>query len=135
MSRTNMDDVEELSLEEPCDCGAAETEWCRTASGGYTDKLHTRRIAGGHYCSAVEAYDCEAPAGYQVGGLGGGTCGAPGARPGVLKTCGYCGEPVCGPCSTLMTPPEFVEDQAPQPICLTHNEHELAQWLGLEGAA
>lgn len=70
------------------------------------------------YCIAVESPDCEAPAGFQVGNSG--YAEAP-QRTGLAR-CGYCGEPVCGPCSTEVDG---------QRVCLTHDETELALWMGL----
>jgi hypothetical protein len=69
------------------------------------------------YCNAVESSDCEAPAGYRTGR---GSVGLP-QRTGLAR-CGYCDEPVCGPCSTEVDG---------QRVCLTHDETELALWMGL----
>ena len=70
------------------------------------------------HCSAVTAYDCEAPAGYRAGG--GGVFSCP-QKTGLLR-CGYCEEPVCRRCSTEVDG---------KPVCATHPEEELVWWLGL----
>lgn len=69
------------------------------------------------HCAAVAAYDCEAPAGFATAR---GVASCP-QKTG-LHRCPYCGEPVCGPCSTE------VEGRR---VCLTHEPEELAGWLGL----
>ena len=69
------------------------------------------------YCAAVESYECEAPAGYRTGM---GSASAP-QQTGLLR-CGYCGEPVCSKCSSEVDG---------KPVCLTHSEAELLDWMGL----
>ena len=69
-------------------------------------------------CAAVEAYDCEAPAGFRTGS---GTATSRGVKRSLLLTCGYCGEPVCSKCATEVDG---------KPVCLSHNENELLMWLG-----
>lgn len=80
------------------------------------------------HCSAVTANTCEAPAGIAIGM---GSASLPGVKRSALLTCGYCGEPVCSQCSDMMTPPAFFDDQSPVPVCETHNDNEIAQWLGV----
>lgn len=83
---------------------------------------------GRSYCSAVESYECQAPAGFRNGR---GSAGLPGVRRADLLTCAYCGEPVCAKCSDTMTPPAFFKDQTPVPVCLNHPDDEVAEWLGV----
>lgn len=70
------------------------------------------------YCSAVESYECEAPAGYRTGM---GTASCP-PQAGLLE-CAYCGEPVCRKCS------DVIDDRT---VCLSHPEDELMWWLNLQ---
>lgn len=83
---------------------------------------------GRSYCAAVESNSCQAPAGF-ANGMG--HAALPGVRRADLLTCAYCGEPVCRACSDTMTPPEFFRDQTPVPVCLSHPEDHLADWLGV----
>lgn len=85
-------------------------------------------VKGRSFCSAVESYDCEAPAGYRSGA---GYFAASGVKRSDLHTCAYCCEPVCGPCSDTMTPPAFFKDQRPVRVCLSHSAEELSVWLGV----
>lgn len=82
----------------------------------------------GAYCSAVESYNCEAPAGYRTGR---GYAALKGVRKSELLTCAYCEELVCNECVTFMVPPAFFADQDPAPVGLDHSPEELADWLGL----
>lgn len=84
---------------------------------------------GRTYCRSVTSYECEAPAGIATGR---GTASLPGVHRDDLRTCAYCGEKVCAKCSDTIVPPEFFSDQSPVPVCLDHDDGELAYWLGVE---
>jgi hypothetical protein len=75
---------------------------------------------GRTYCTAVEDYDCLAPAGISTGA---GAAGVPGVLRKDLFICGYCGEPVCLKCST-----EFGDLGR---SCDNHKPEELMDWLRL----
>lgn len=75
---------------------------------------------GRSYCSAVDSYDCLAPAGMRTGM---GHAALPGVRRADLLTCGYCQEPVCNNCQSEVDG---------KPVCLGHDEQELVWWLGLD---
>ena len=67
---------------------------------------------------AVVGHECEAPTGYAIGGRG--RAALP-QQTGLLR-CGYCEDAVCRRCSTEVDG---------RPVCLNHQEEELAIWIGL----
>lgn len=78
---------------------------------------------GRSHCAAADSYACEAPAGYRSGT---GWAAAPGVKRSELHTCAYCGEPVCTECSS-----ELTGDLAGKRACVTHEDAEIARWLGV----
>lgn len=82
-------------------------------------------MTGRSFCASVESYDCEAPAGFRVGGSG--YIRGSGVMKSTLHVCGYCWELVCGPCSTPM---ENYQGKQVR-VCLGHSEYELVDWLRL----
>ena len=81
--------------------------------------MNTSLRPGRSFCSAVESNECQAPAGVRSGA---GYASMSGVRRADLLTCGYCGEPVCGPCS---------DEIDGKPVCLSHSEVDLMLWMGL----